>query len=234
MRSMKILVVEDEPEISRYIERGLNRRQFAVDVVDDGRLGLYNAAVNQYDIILCDYMLPHRDGISLTRELRDRSIGTPLLMLTVVDDLQTKIRALDAGADDFLCKPFSFDELIARMHALLRRQKAWSGEILHVEDLALDTRAHEAIRGGKVIQLTRKEFMLLEYLARNQGRVVSRSELLEHVWDSATDQFTNSIEVHIRYLRKKIDVPFGTSKKLIHTVHGIGYKMCAPNSLFLH
>ena len=228
---MKILVVEDEPEISRYIERGLNRRQFAVDVVDDGRLGLYNAAVNEYDIILCDYMLPHRDGISLTRELRDRSIGTPLLMLTVVDDLQTKIRALDAGADDFLCKPFSFDELLARMRALLRRQKAWSGEILQVEDLAVDTRAHEAVRGGQIIQLTQKEFTLLEYLARNQGRVVTRSELLEHVWDSATDQFTNSIEVHIRYLRKKIDVPFGSSKKLIHTVHGIGYKMCAASAV---
>ncbi len=222
---MRILVVEDEPEISRYIERGLNRRQFAVDVVEDGRLGLYSAAVNTYDVILCDYMLPHRDGISLTRELRDRSIATPLLMLTVVDDLQTKIRALDAGADDFLCKPFAFDELLARMRALLRRQTPWQGEILHVEDLALDTRAHEAVRDGQKIALTRKEFMLLEYLARNQGRVVTRSELLEHVWDSATDQFTNSIEVHVRYLRKKIDVPFGPARKLIHTVHGIGYKM---------
>ncbi|MFO0704872.1 MAG: response regulator transcription factor [Candidatus Andersenbacteria bacterium] len=223
---MKILVVEDEPEISRYLERGLNRRNYSVDVVDDGRLGLFNAAVNRYDIILCDYMLPHRDGISLTRELRERSVGTPLLMLTVVDDLQTKIRALDAGVDDFLCKPFAFDELLARMRALLRRQQSWQGDIVRAGDLALNVKAHEAVRDGKTISLSRKEFMLLEYLMRNQGRVVTRSELLEHVWDSATDQFTNSIEVHILYLRKKIDVPFGPARKLLHTVHGLGYKLC--------
>lgn len=223
---MKVLVVEDEPEIARYIERGLHRHNFAVDSVDDGRLGLFNASVNQYDIILCDYMLPHRDGITLARELRDRSIDTPLLMLTVVDDLQTKIRALDAGADDFMCKPFAFDELMARVRALLRRKTAWQGDIVYVDDLAIDTKAYEVRRGDTPIKLTRKEFMLLEHLARNQGRVVSRSELLEHVWDSATDQFTNSIEVHVRHLRKKIDDPVGSHRRLIHTVHGIGYKMC--------
>ncbi|MDP2587645.1 MAG: response regulator transcription factor [bacterium] len=223
---MKILVVEDEPEISKFIERGLHRQRFAVDIVDDGRLGLFNASVNQYDIILCDYMLPHRDGISLTQELRDRSVKTPLLMLTVVDDLQTKVRALDAGADDFMCKPFAFDELLARIRAISRRQTAWQGDVVHLDDLAIDTKAYQVTRAGKPITLTRKEFMLLEYLVRNQGRVVTRSELLEHVWDSATDQFTNSIEVHIRYLRKKIDLPFGSARKLIHTIHGVGYKAC--------
>ncbi|MFH0830737.1 MAG: response regulator transcription factor [Parcubacteria group bacterium] len=223
---MRVLIVEDEPEISRYIERNLGRFNFAVDTVEDGRLGLYQAAVNRYDVILCDYMLPHRDGISLTRELRDRSVATPLLMLTVVDDLQTKVQALDAGADDFMCKPFAFGELLARIRALVRRQSAWQGDILHVDDLTVDAKAFEVRRAGLPIKLTRKEFMLLEYLARNQGRVVPRAELLEHVWESNTDRFTNSIEVHIRYLRSKIDVPFGAYCRLIHTVHGLGYKMC--------
>lgn len=226
--AVRVLLVEDEPEISRYIEKNLGRQNYAVDIVDDGRLGLYHAAVNTYDIILCDYMLPHRDGISLTRELRDRSVSTPVLMLTVVDDLQTKISALDAGADDYMCKPFSFGELLARMRALVRRQSAWQGDIVNVDDLSIDTKGIEVRRAGVPIKLTRKEFMLLEYLARNQGRVVSRAELLEHVWESATDRFTNSIEVHIRYLRRKVDEPFARHRRLIHTVHGLGYKMSQP------
>lgn len=228
---MRILLVEDEPEISKFIEDGLARQRFAVDVADDGNLGLFSAAVNQYDVILCDYMLPHRDGITLTKELRGRSIGTPLLMLTVCDDLDTKVRALNAGADDFMCKPFSFDELLARIRSLMRRGKGWSTEKLVVGDLEMDVRSHAVQRAGQALYLTRREFMLLEYLMRNADTVISRSQILEHVWDSATDPLTNSIEVHIRYLRKKIELPFGSHKRLIHTVHGMGYKISTQTPL---
>lgn len=222
---MRLLLIEDEPEIAVHITRGLERASYAVDTVDDGQLGLYTASVNQYDLILCDYMLPHRDGITLARELRARNIGTPMLMLTVVDDLGTKIKALDAGIDDFLCKPFSFEELLARVRAILRRGQDLQHDLMTCGDLELDVQAHTVARAGKPIKLTRKEFMLLEYLIRKKGQAVPRSELLEHVWDSAADPLTNSIEVHIRYLRRKIDEPFKKSGPLIHTVHGVGYKL---------
>ena len=222
---MRILLVEDEPEIAKFIENGLQRERFVVDTVDDGRNGLYQAAVHRYDLILCDYMLPHRNGIDLTRELRDRSVATPLLMLTVVDDLDTRVQALNAGADDFMCKPFSFDELLARMRALLRRERVVKENRLRVSDLEMDIAGHEVRRAGQPIALTRKQFVLLEYLMRNPDRVLSRGQILEHVWDSAMDPVTNSIEVHIRHLRRKIDAPFGPYRHLLHTIHGVGYKL---------
>lgn len=224
---MRILLVEDEPEIALFIERGLSSARYAVDHVDNGRLGLYNAAVNEYDLILCDYMLPHRDGISLARELRDRSVATPLLMMTVVDDLDTKVRALDAGADDFVCKPFAIRELLARVRALLRRQPGYTADVVRCGDVELDGQQHTVLRGGVPVPLTRKEFMLLEYLLRNVDRAVPRAELLEHVWDSAADPVTNSIEVHIRYLRKKLELPFPGRPRFIRTVHGVGYQACS-------
>jgi two-component system copper resistance phosphate regulon response regulator CusR len=222
---MRILLVEDEPEIAKFIENGLERERFVVDTVEDGRNGLYQAAVHRYDLILCDFMLPHRNGIDLTRELRDRAIATPLLMLTVVDDLGTRVQALNAGADDFMCKPFSFEELLARMRALLRREISVRKECLRVGDLEMDVSAHEVRRNGHVIALTRKQFVLLEYLMRNPDRVLSRGQILEHVWGSGTDPVTNSIEVHVRHLRQKIDAPFSAYSHLLHTVHGVGYKL---------
>ncbi len=222
---MRILLIEDEPEIAKFIERGLERAKYAVDTVDDGKLGLFQAAVNKYDIILCDYMLPLKNGLEVTHALREKGVKTPLLMLTVVDDLDTKVKALDAGADDYICKPFAFDELLARIRALLRRESTWQGDKLVISDLSLDTKEHTVTRASKPIKLTRKEFMLLEYLLRHPESVVSRNQLLEHVWDSAADPLTNSIEVHIRYLRKKIDEPWGRNRRLIHTIHGVGYKI---------
>jgi DNA-binding response OmpR family regulator len=224
---MRILLIEDEPEVAKFIEDGLRRERFAVDTVDDGKLGLYQACVTTYDLILCDYMLPHRNGINLAQELRGRSVGTPFLMLTVVDDLDTKVRALNAGADDFLCKPFAFDELIARIRALMRREANWRSEYLSVGNLEMWVTKHLVKRAGQTINLSRKEFMLLEFLMRHADVVVSRNQILEHVWDNAVEPLTNSVEVHIRYLRKKIDEPWGRSERLIHTVHGVGYKITA-------
>ena len=190
---MRILLIEDEPEIAKFIEQGLIRARYAVDYVDDGKLGVYQASVNKYDLILCDYMLPLKDGISLVRELRDKKITTPVLMLTVVDDLDTKVRALDSGADDYLCKPFPIEELLARVRALLRREKTLLGDVLQVADIKLDTKRRVVERTGKKIRLTRKEYMLLEYLMRHQDEIVTRNDILEHVWDSAADPFSNSV-----------------------------------------
>lgn len=224
---MRILLIEDEPEIAKFIEQGLQRARYAVDYVDDGRLGVYQAAVNPYDLILCDYMLPLKDGISLVSELRAKKVKTPVLMLTVVDDLDTKVRALDSGADDYLCKPFPIEELLARVRALLRREKAWQGDELRVGDVVLDNQRRSVERAGVPIKLTRKEFMLLEYLMRHANEIVSRTNILEHVWDSAADPFSNSVEVHIRFLRRKIEEPFGKNSRVIHTIHGVGYRLSA-------
>ena len=224
---MRILLIEDEPEVAKFIEDGLRRAQFAVDTVDDGRQGLYQACIATYDVILCDYMLPMQNGIDLASELRGRSVGTPFLMLTVVDDLDTKVRALNAGADDFLCKPFAFDELIARIHALMRREANWHHDHLKVGDLEMWVTERKVVRAGKQIRLSRKEFMLLEYLMRHADVVVPRNQILEHVWDATVEPLTNSVEVHIRYLRKKIDEPWGRARRLIFTIYGIGYKITA-------
>ncbi len=222
---MRILLIEDEPEIAKFIEQGLERARYVVDYVDDGRMGVYQAAVNPYDLILCDYMLPLKDGISLVAELRAKQIDTPVLMLTVVDDLDTMVRALDSGADDYLCKPFPIEELLARVRALLRREKSWQGDQLQVGDILLDSKHHKVERAGVTITLTRKEYMLLEYLMRHADEIVTRTNILEHVWDSAADPFSNSVEVHVRFLRRKIEDPFVKSGRVIHTVHGVGYRL---------
>ncbi len=222
---MRILLIDDEPEIANFIERGLEREKYAVDTCDDGKMGLFQGTINPYDLILCDYMLPFKSGVEVIGGLREKGVKTPILMLTVVDDLENKIKALDAGADDYICKPFAFRELLARIRALLRREAAWRGDKLVLSGLVMDIKERKVTRDDKPIHLTRKEFMLLEYLLRHAESVVSRSQILEHVWDSAADPLTNSIEVHIRYLRKKIDEPFGRHRYMIHTIHGVGYKI---------
>lgn len=220
---MRILVVEDEKKISDFLKTALEAEVFVVDVVDDGKKGSFLARTNDYDLIVLDNILPSQSGIEVCREIRASGKTMPILMLSVKSDTTTKIDLLNAGADDYLTKPFSFEELLARIRALLRRPKTIEGEVLKIDDLALDTKKHLVQRGGKEIYLTRKEFMLLEYLLKNQGIVLSRGMIMEHVWDMDTDPFSNTIESHILSLRKKIN--YKGKKKFIQTVPGRGYKI---------
>ncbi|MBI4811972.1 response regulator transcription factor [Candidatus Falkowbacteria bacterium] len=219
---MRILVVEDEKEIASFIKKGFEAEHFSVDVADDGENGLWLGKTNDYDIVILDIKLPLQDGVGICRQLRLDGKKMPIIMLSVKDDVETKVQALDLGADDYLTKPFSFEELLARVRALLRREKAVRGDILRIADLVLDVKAHLVTRANKKIDLSRKEFALLEYLMRNPGTVLTRTMILEHVWDMNVDLFSNTVDVHIRYLRQKIDK--GRGRKIIHTVHGYGYK----------
>ena len=218
---MRILLVEDEVRMAGFIEKGLRESAYAVDVARDGEDALYRASINDYDAFILDVMLPSVDGIEVCRRLRSEGNNAPVLMLTARDATDDKIAGLDAGADDYLTKPFAFDELLARVRALLRR----SGEVrpnnITIADLVIDTAAHRVTRGGSDIALTAKEYALLEYLAREQGKVVGRAEIAEHVWDESFDAFSNLIEVYIKRLRKKMDDGF--SRQLIHTRRGAGY-----------
>lgn len=218
---MRILLVEDQKNVARFVSRGLREQSFAVDVAADGEEALELAGANDYDVIILDLMLPKVDGFEVCRRLRDRGATTPILMLTARDDKRSRIEGLDTGADDYLTKPFDFDELLARVRALLRRTREYRPPRLAIADLELDTNMHRAVRGGRPVSLTAKEFALLEYLLRNRGRVVSRLELAEHVWDRSFDPFSNLVEVYVGRLRKKIDS--GADVKLIHTRRGIGY-----------
>jgi len=218
---MRILLVEDEKKIAAYIARGLKEKSYAVDVSHDGEDGVYRAEINPYDLIILDVMLPGRDGIAICRELRNKEIDVPILMLTARDGLDDKIKGLDSGADDYLTKPFAFSELLARIRALLRRQRADKSCLLRIADLELDQLAHRVRRRGEEIQLTSTEYALLEYLLLNANQVVTRTMISEHVWHEGFDSFTNIIDVYINYLRNKIDKPY--EKKLIQTVHGAGY-----------
>ena len=220
---MRVLLVEDEPGIVHFMKKGLTAEGFAVDVANDGKEGGTLGKVNPYDIIIMDYMMPERNGIETTRYLRSRGVQTPILMLTVIDDEENIIEALNAGADDYLTKPFSFNEMLARLRALLRREKVMKSNVLSYCGIVLDSIKHTAVRDNTVLDLSRKEFTLLEYFMRNPEIVLTRANILEHVWDHAADPFTNTVDVHIRYLRQKMDEPF--AKKLIHTVHGVGYKL---------
>lgn len=218
---MKILLIEDERKIASFIERGLKEEHFIVDVTYDGENGSYMAQVNDYDLVILDIMLPGKDGVRVCTELRKKKIDTPILMLTARDSIQDKIFGLDAGADDYVTKPFAFEELLARVRALLRRKSSKNTMNLKVANLELDQRTHRVTRAGKEIELTNKEYNLLEYLMLNANHVVTRTMLYEHVWDVHFDTFTNVVDVYINYLRNKIDKNF--AKQLIHTVRGTGY-----------
>jgi len=217
---MRILVIEDEKKIASFIKRGLKEEGHMVDVAYDGEEGYRLSGENDYDLILLDIMLPKRDGISLCRQLRDDGVTTPVLMLTAKDSIQDKVTGLDSGADDYLTKPFAFEELLARIRALVRKRSQQATK-LQAGDLVLDMISHRVTRTGREILLTMKEYALLEYLMRNAGTVVTRTMITEHVWDIDFDTSTNIIDVYINYLRNKIDS--GQQKKLIHTVRGRGY-----------
>lgn len=218
---MRLLVVEDDPKLARVIARGLREVSYAVDVTGDGRDALVQAAVNSYDAIVLDIMLPGMDGLSVCRELRSRGIRSPILMLTARDAIADRIAGLDTGADDYLTKPFDFGELLARLRALLRRPEALQPVQMRIADLEIDALARAVTRAGVPIALTSKEYALLELLARHTGQVVSRADIVAHVWDDNHDPFTNAVEVYVNRLRGKIDKePWSP---LIHTKRGAGY-----------
>ena len=219
---MRILVIEDEKKIADFIKRGLKEEGYAVDIAIDGENGLFLAKTNTYDLILLDLMLPKVDGITVCKRLRDEKVASPIIMLTAKDAVKDKVTGLDAGADDYLTKPFAFEELLARIRAILRKRDEQKQAVtLQVGDLSIDLTTHKVFRGDNEIGLTSKEFALLEYLMRNAGKVVTRTMISEHVWDIDFDTFTNVIDVYINYLRNKIDT--GAKKKLIQTVRGRGY-----------
>jgi heavy metal response regulator len=218
---MRILIVEDEKKIADFIKRGLKEEHYVVDTADNGQDGLFLADVNPYDLIILDIMLPGIDGFSLCRKLRENKNETPILMLTARDNTKDKVRGLDAGADDYLTKPFAFNELLARVRALLRRKKPDKTPYLKVSDLVLDQVTHNVQRDGVPIALTSKEYTLLEYLMLNANQIVTRTMISEHVWHEDFDSFTNVIDVYIKHLRDKVDK--GSPKPLIQTVRGSGY-----------
>lgn len=218
---MRILIIEDEEKVANFIKRGLKEEGYSVDVAYDGEEGHFQATSNEYDVIILDLILPKIDGISLCKKLRADKINIPVLMLTAKDSVKDKVIGLDSGANDYLTKPFSFEELLARMRALLRKTETLTATKLRVGDLVLDLLTHKVTRSGKEIILTNKEYSLLEYFMRNVGSIVTRTMISEHVWDVNFDTFTNVIDVYINYLRNKIDK--GYKKKLIHTVRGRGY-----------
>lgn len=218
---MRILVVEDEKKVASFIKKGLEEDYYSVDIALDGKEGARLALSEQYDLIILDIMLPFKDGISILKEIRTEKIFTPVLMLTAKGDVMDKVLGLDSGADDYLAKPFAFDELLARVRALLRRKSSEKNIILTAGELQLDTQAHKAFRNNNEIELTPKEYSILEYLIRNKNRVVSRTILSEHVYDYHFDSDTNVIDVHINKLRNKIDK--GYDKQILQTVRGVGY-----------
>jgi DNA-binding response OmpR family regulator len=222
---LRILLVEDETSAAQVLAKGLRERAYAVDIAADGEAALYQASINDYDIIILDVLLPLRDGLDVCRNLRASGSTVPVLMLTARDAFPDRVRGLDSGADDYLTKPFDFHELLARIRALLRRGPALRSEIIQVADLAVDTRARRVQRGGREIGLTTKEYALLEFLARNVERVVGRAEIAEHVWDESFDPFSNVIEVYVQRLRRKIDE--GHPPKLLRTLRGEGYMLSA-------
>jgi len=218
---MKILVVEDEARVSQFMQKGLREEGHAVDAAADGVEGGFLAEVNEYDLIILDLMLPKKNGIAMCREIRDRGVATPVLMLTARDSVEDRVRGLDAGADDYLVKPFAFEELLARVRALLRRRSETRSPILTLSDLELDPMSRMVTRNGKGIRLTTKEYALLEYMMRNPRKVLSRTLIGEHVWDMNFDPESNVIDVYISHLRAKIDKGFEPA--LLYTLRGQGY-----------
>ncbi len=225
---MRILLVVDEPSAATMLAKGLREDAYAVDVAADGETAEAQAFVNDYDLIILDVVLPGKDGFRICRELRASGLTIPVLMLTARDAVEDRIEGLDSGADDYLPKPFDFDELLARVRALLRRRPALYPEVITVGDLSVDTRSRRITRTGQNIDLTAKEYALLEYLARRAGEVVSRSDIAEHVWDESYDPFSKVIEVFIQRLRRKVDE--GHAVKLIRTRRGEGYMLTAKGT----
>ena len=224
---MRILLVEDEPDASRLLAKGLREQRYAVDIAADGVAATYQASINDYDLLIVDVLLPLKDGFAVCREVRASGGQMPILLLTARDGVQDRIAGLDDGADDYLTKPYDFHELLARVRALLRRGAALQAEQLTVADLTINTRTHEVKRAGRLIELTAKEYALLEYLARRAGDVITRADIAEHVWDESFDPFSNLIEVYIQRLRRKVDEAHEV--KLIRTLRGEGYRLTAPN-----
>ena len=222
---MRLLVVEDEKKVARFVKKGLEEEGYAVDVAPDGEEGLAMALDGVHDLIILDIHLPRMDGLGILQELRKKKVATPVLLLTVRAAIEDKVLGLDAGADDYLTKPFAFQELLARVRALLRRRAEAEAPVLQVADLTLDPARRLVARAGEKIDLTSKEFALLAYFMRNPGRVLTRTMISEHVWDYDFDTMTNVIDVYVNYLRKKIDA--GREPKLIHTVRGAGYVLKA-------
>jgi heavy metal response regulator len=220
---VRVLVVEDEARIAAFIRQGLQEEQYVVDVAEDGEAGLLYAEAADYDLILLDVLLPRRDGFAMCADLRRKGISTPVLMLTARDSVDDRVRGLDAGADDYLVKPFAFKELLARMRALLRRPPETHPVEVRAADLTLDMITHQAMRAGQVIELTAREYRLLEFLLRHRGQPLTRLQIADAVWGFDSDAQSNVVDVYIRYLRRKVDDPFPL--KLIHTVRGVGYKL---------
>ena len=220
---MRVLIIEDEHKIANALKRVFQQEHYAVDVCYDGEEGLAMGTNQPYDIMIIDLGLPKKDGLEVIKELRQQSVHTPVIVLTAKGSTSEKVAGLDAGADDYILKPFAMDEVLARVRALLRRPADQQTTVLEAEDLTLNTTTYEVKRGGKVIPLTSKEFSLLEYLLRNKGRPLSKDEIIGHVWDYDADVLPNTVEVYIRYLRQKIDDPF--DKPIIHTARGFGYSV---------
>lgn len=221
---MRVLVVEDEHKIARALAKALEQETYAVDIAYDGDEGFAMATTEPYDVAIIDRMLPGAyDGIGIVKGMRDAKVHTPVLFLSALDSVAERTAGLDAGADDYLVKPFALEELLARVRALLRRPTEKQAETLTAGDLTMDTITYSVTRGDTPIQLTSKEYALLEYLLRNQGRPISKEVIISHVWDYDADILPNTVEVYVKYLRNKVDVPF--EKPLIHTVRGFGYKL---------
>jgi len=218
---MRVLVVEDDPDMARFITRGLGEQAYAVVRVASVEPAIEHAATTPYDAIILDVMIPPPDGLEVCRRLRHDGITTPILMLTARDAVHSRVEGLDAGADDYLVKPFEFAELLARLRALLRRRGTPHAPVIEIADVRVDTRSHRVTRGGEELSLTSKEYALLEYLAVNAGRVMGREEIAEHVWNEEFDPFSNIIEVYVGRLRRILDRE--GSPKLIHTIRGAGY-----------
>ena len=222
-RPMRILVIEDEKKVATFIKKGLVEEHYAVDTAFEGEEGLYLSEINEYDLIVLDLMIPKIDGFGVLKKIRERKNNVPILVLTAKDSIDDTVRGLDAGCDDYLTKPFAFAELLARIRALLRRDNKEKESVLRIADLSLSIVTHKVMRQGKEIELTSKEYALLEYFMRNPEKVLTRTMISEHVWDYHFDSNTNVIDVYVNYLRKKIDKDF--DPKLIHTIRGIGYMM---------
>lgn len=220
---MRILIVEDDKKVAGFLKKGLKEEQYAVDVCYDGEEALFQSQVNQYDIIILDVMLPKKNGFAVCKQIREEGNLTPILMLTARDQLEDKVKGLQEGADDYLTKPFAFEELLARIKALLRRTQDYKTKTLNVGDLELDPVSRKVTREGKPISLTGKEYALLEYLMRNKSRTITQSMIIDHVWDMNFDGLSNVVNVYINHLREKIDKGF--PQKYIHTIRGVGYQI---------
>lgn len=222
---MRILVVEDEKAIADMLQKGLTREGYIVDIAYDGKKGFFMAKTEPYSVIILDIMLPEMDGVTLCKNLRELNVNSFIIMLTARDLVEDKIHGLEAGADDYITKPFSFDELIVRIQTLLKRRNPERVDVLNVDDIMLDPSSREVKVKNKMIDLSNKEYLILEYLLRHAGTVVSREEILENVWDYEYDSFSNIVDVYIRYLRKKIDGGSSAKNSRIQTIKGAGYKL---------